>query len=103
MSNESQRSMGLHARFSRWTAKITGGLTILVAIALISKLALGPIVGGVIILYAGLILFPMTRKKATGGKLGFVGLRRKFAQILWMGLCVLGLLLMFMITEPWAS
>jgi xanthine/uracil permease len=103
MSNESQRPMGLHARFSRWTGKIAGGLTILVGIALISKLALGPIVGGVIILYAGLVLFPMTRKKVTGGKLGFVGLRRKAAQILWMALVVFGTILMFMFTTPWAS
>jgi xanthine/uracil permease len=104
MSNDShQRPMGMHARFSRWTAKVAGGVTILVAIGLISKLALGPIIGGVIILYAGLVLFPMTRRKATGGKLGFRGLRRKAAQILWMALVVFGTLLMFMITEPWTA
>ena len=95
--------MGLHDRYSRGTAKIAGGLTILAGLGLISKLALGPIVGGVIILYAGLVLFPMTRLKATRGKLGYVGLRKKAAQIIWMTLVVGGTLLMWMITTPWAS
>ena len=95
--------MGAHARFSRWTAKVAGGVTIFLSFGLITKLTLGSLIGGLIILYAGLILFPMTRKKATGGKLGFRGFRRKVAQILWMALIVFGSLLMFMITEPWAS
>ena len=104
MSNEShRRPPGLRARFSHWWAKVAGGLTIFLSFGLISKLTLGDIIGGVIILYAGLVLFPMTRTKATFGVFGFRGLRRKGAYILWVGLIVFGSLLMFMITEPWAS
>ena len=104
MSNESnRRPMGLRARADRWSSKVVGGLTILVALALIAKLSFGPAVGGVFILYGGLLLFPMTRRKASFGVFGFTKLRRAGAQILWMALCVVGILLMLMITQPWAS
>ena len=72
MSNESnRRPMGLRARADRWSSKVVGGLTILVALALIAKLSFGPAVGGVFILYGGLLLFPMTRRKASFGVFGF--------------------------------
>lgn len=84
MSNEThprRRPMGLQARFDRGAAKLMGGLTILVAVALISKFALGPAVGGVLLLYAGLLLFPLTRVRASFGMLGFTKLRRFGAHV----------------------
>ena len=95
--------MGARARADRWTSKMLGGLTIFVAVALFAKMSLGPIIGGVFLLYAGLLLFPMTRVKASFGLFGFTKLRRAGAQILWLFLSIAGLILMFMITEPWAS
>ena len=95
--------MGVRARADRWTSKVLGALTILAALALLTKMSLGPIVGGVFLLYAGLLLFPMTRVKASFGVFGFTKLRRAGAQILWLFLSIAGLILMFSITKPWAA
>ena len=103
MSNSIEKPMGLRARADRWSSKVMGGLTILVAIALIAKLNLGPVVGGVFILYGGLLLFPMTRVKVSFGVFGFTKLRRAGAQIFWLAFSILGILLMLMITQPYAS
>ena len=102
-THQRRRPMGVQARFDRWAAKVMGGLTIIVAIALISKLAVGPVIGGSILLYAGLLLFPLTRVRASFGLFGFTKLRRFGAHVLWMGLSIVGIILMVAITEPWAS
>ena len=93
--------MGMRARLDRGASKLVGALTILVAIALIGKLAPGPVIGGAIMLYAGLILFPVTRERASFGVFGFTKLRRFGAQFGWFLLTLLGVFLMVVITEPW--
>lgn len=98
MSNETRRPVGLRERSDRFSSKILGGLTILMGLGLISKLIMWEMVGGAIMLYGGLIMFPMTRKKVTLGKLGFTKWRRISAHLIWMGLWVLG----FMIAQPGA-
>lgn len=96
-NNPNQRSIGLQARVDRWSAKVLGGLTILLAFGIITKWTFASIIGGIVVLYGGLLLFPMTRTRASADKLGFTKLRRFVAHALWMTLSVLGL----MIAQPW--
>lgn len=88
--------MGLREQSDRFSSKILGGITIMMGLGLISKLILWKMIGGIIMLYSGLILLPLTRRKATFGKLGFGKWRRISAHLTWMALWVLG----FMIAQP---
>lgn len=96
-SNSNQQPIGLRSRVDRWSAKVLGGLTILLSFGLITKWTVPSIIGGVVMLYGGLLLFPITRTWTSAGKLGFTKLRRFVAHVLWMALSVLGL----MIAQPW--
>lgn len=89
----------LQARFDRGMSKLMGAVTILFGLGLISKLVLWQAVGGAVLLYAGLVLFPMTRRKVTRGVLGFTKVRAWGAHVLWMFLGFLGLI----IARPWPA
>ena len=87
----------LQARLDRGMSRFMGGITVLVGLGLISKLMLWDAVGGAIVLYAGLVLLPMTRRKVTLGVLGFTKIRAWAAHSLWLFIALLGL----MIAQPW--
>lgn len=87
----------LQGRLDRGASRLMGAVTLLVGLGLISKLVLWDAVGGVVVLYAGLILLPMTRRKVTFGALGFTKIRAWGAHVLWLFIGILGL----MIAQPW--
>ena len=87
----------LQARLDRGMSRFMGGITVLLGLGLISKLMLWDAVGGAIVLYAGLVLLPMTRRKVTLGVLGFTKVRAWGAHSLWLFMALLGL----MIAQPW--
>ena len=92
MSNSVKKPMNLRARMNRGGAKLAGALTILAGIGLITQEAF---VGGAIIVYAGLLAFPLTRVAASGGVLGFTKWRAYAARLLYLGLLVFGAILAY--------
>lgn len=92
MSNNTEKPMHLRARMDRGGGKVLGALTILVGIAFMASLTIGDIIGGLLLVYAGLIAFPATRVVASRGRLGFTKWRAYGARLLWFFLSIIGLI-----------
>lgn len=95
MSNPTEKPMHLRARMDRGGGKLLGGVTILIGIALVAKLNIGDVVGGLFLVYAGLVLFPATRVFVTRGVLGFTKRRAGVARVVWLIVSTIGLLLAY--------
>jgi hypothetical protein len=91
MSNSAEKPMHLRARTDRGGAKIIGPLTALTGLAYISQGGVGNILGGLFLVYAGLIAFPATRVFVSRGLLGFTKWRAYAARLLWFFVGLIGL------------
>lgn len=92
MSNSTEKPMHLRARMDRGGAKILGPLTFLVGLSFLLQATIGDVVGGLILMYAGLVTFPATRVFVTRGVLGFTKWRAYGARLVWFFGSVLGLI-----------
>lgn len=97
MSNTQFKRNGIRAKGDRVAARIFGVLSILGGIGLITKFEMTSMIGGVIMLYSGLMLFPSTRRAATLGVLGFSKVRTFVTNMLWLTMFAISI----GIARPW--